>query len=81
MEAYMDYTVLTAVHPRRLARVQMDAKQEQDYYERAAASQALPEKMTFLVQRARHLARTLLTLTHSTQRNFGHGLTRPNASS
>ena len=34
----MDYNLLTAVHPRKSAPVKMDAKQEQEYYDRAAQS-------------------------------------------
>ena len=41
----MDYTLLTAVHPRTMAPMKMDARREQEYYDRAAESLALTEKV------------------------------------
>ncbi len=76
----MDPTLLTAVHPRTIALVMMDAQQEQAYYDRAAAPQALPEKVSAVVMRARRLARALLALTRSGRGNFGHGLREPKTS-
>jgi hypothetical protein len=75
MEAEMDHTLLTAVHPRTFALVKMDARREQEYYDRAAESQALLEKMTAMAKRIRRLANALPALTRSVRENFGHGLT------
>jgi hypothetical protein len=75
MEAEMDHTLLTAVHLRTMAPVKLDARQEQEYYDRAAESQALLEKVTAMVQRIRRLASALPALTHSVRGNFSHGLT------
>ncbi len=75
----MDYTLLTAVHPHRIAQVKMDAKKEQEYYERAAASQALPETVFAIINRTRQRVRAILTLAHTSHRNFGHGLIEPKA--
>jgi hypothetical protein len=74
MEAEMNHTLLTAVHPRTIAPVKMDARQEQEYYDRAAESQALLEKVTAMVKRIRRLARALPALTQSVRGNFGHSL-------
>ena len=71
----MDHTLLTAVHPRTVAPVKMDAKQEQEYYDRAAKSQALLEKVPALLNRTRLLALALLALIHTLRVNAGHGLT------
>jgi hypothetical protein len=75
MEAEMDHTLLTAVHPRTMAPVKMDARREQEYYDRAAASQAMPEKVIAIVKRIRRFARALPALAQSVRGNFGHGLT------
>jgi hypothetical protein len=75
MEAEMDHTLLTAVHSRKFAPVKMDARREQEYYDRAAESQALLEKMIAIVKRIRHLASALPALTQSVRGIFGHGLT------
>ncbi len=76
----MDHTLLTVVHPRTIARVKMNAKQEQEYYDRAEASQELPEKVSATMTRARRLVRALLTLMHATRGNPSHGLIGPKAS-
>jgi hypothetical protein len=75
MEAEMDHTLLTAVHPRRIAPVKMDARQEQEYYDRAAESQALLEKAFAMAKRIRRLAGALPALTRTVRANVGHGLT------
>jgi hypothetical protein len=75
MEAEMDHTSLTAVHPRTVAPMKMDARQEQEYYDRAAESHAQLEKVTAMVKRIRRLASALPALTQSVRGNFGHGLT------
>ncbi|MGB8819527.1 MAG: hypothetical protein WCC66_16560 [Rhizobiaceae bacterium] len=71
----MDHTLLTAVHPRTIAPLKMNAKQEQDYYDRGAVSLALPEKLFSIMNEIRRLAATLLALTHVTGKVLGHGLT------
>ncbi len=76
----MDHTMLTVVHPRTIAHIKMNAKQEQEYYDRAAASQALPERVSANMTRARRLVQALLALTHATRGNPGHGLIGPKAS-
>ncbi len=73
----MDYTLLTAVHPRTIEPVKMDARQEQDYYDRAAESQALMEKVFSIAKHARSLASRLLALTQSERGHFGHALRQP----
>jgi hypothetical protein len=75
MEAEMNHTLLTAVHPRTIAPVKMDARQEQEYYDRAAKSQALLEKVTAMVKRIRRLVSALPAMAQSMRGNFGHGLT------
>jgi hypothetical protein len=75
MEAEMDHTLLTAVHPRTVAPMKMDARQEQEYYDRAAESHALLEKVTAMVKRIRRSASALAVPTQSGRGNFGHGLT------
>jgi hypothetical protein len=75
MEAEMDHTLLTAVHPRKFAPVKMDARREQEYYDRAAESQALLEKVTAMVKRIRLFARAFPALAQSVRGNFGYGLT------
>jgi hypothetical protein len=75
MEAEMDHTLLTAVHPRKFAPVKMDARQEQEYYDRAAASQSLQENVFAIINRIRRLANALPALAQSVRGNFGHGLT------
>jgi hypothetical protein len=75
MEAKMNHTLLTAVHPRTVAPVKMDARQEQDYYDRAAESQARLEKVIAMVKRIRRVASALPALVQSMRGNFGHGLT------
>jgi hypothetical protein len=71
----MDYNLLTAVHPRTIAPVKMNARREQEYYDSAAESQALLEKMTAMVKRIRRLASALPALTQAARGNFSHGLT------
>ena len=71
----MDYALLTAVHPRKSAPVIMDAKQEQDYYDRAAQSLAPLEEANALITRARHLAGALIALIQTMRGSFGHGVT------
>lgn len=71
----MDYTLLTAVLTRTIAPVKMDSRQEQDYYARAAASQALPEKVFAIINRVRRSASALTALSQSVRRTFVHGLT------
>jgi hypothetical protein len=80
MEAEMDHTLLTAVHPRTIAPVKMDARREQEYYDRAAASQALPEKVFAIWNRTQQVARLFMTLTRSRYRIFGDELTEPRTS-
>jgi hypothetical protein len=75
MEAEMDHTLLTAIHPRTVAPAKMDARQEQEYYDRAAESLALLEKVSAMVKRIRGLADALAALTRSMRGDFGHGLT------
>jgi hypothetical protein len=75
MEAEMDYALLTAVHRRTIAPVKMDSRQEQEYYDRAAESQALLEKLTAIMKRIKRFASALLELIQSVRENFGHGLT------
>jgi hypothetical protein len=75
MEAEMDHTLLTAVHPRTIAPLKMNAKQEQEYYDRAAESQALLEKLIAMVTRIRNLASALPALTQTVRGNLGHSLT------
>jgi hypothetical protein len=75
MEAEMDHTLLTAVHPRTVAPVKMDTCQEQEYYNRAAESVALLEKLTAMVKHSRRLAGAFQALTQSLRGNLGHGLT------
>ncbi len=70
----MDYALLTAVHPRTSAPAKMDAKQEQEYYDRAAASQALPEKLVTIIKGVRHMAAALVDLTQATGKGPSHGL-------
>jgi hypothetical protein len=74
MEAEMDHTLLTAVHPRTIAPVKMDAREEQEYYDRSAESQALLEKLTAMVKDIRRLARAIPALTQSWRGNLGHSL-------
>ena len=71
----MDHTLLTAVHPRTMAPVKMDARREQEYYDRAAASQALLERVPALLNRIWRLASAFLALTQTMRGNIGHGLT------
>jgi hypothetical protein len=75
MEAQMDYTVLTAVHPRTIAPTKMNSREEQDYYARADASQALQEKVSSIIIRVWRLASALPTLSQSVLGKFSHGLT------
>jgi hypothetical protein len=75
MEAEMDHTLLTAVHPRKFAPVKMDARREQEYYDRAAESQALLQKVIAVIGRIRRFASALPALTQSVRGYFGHGLT------
>jgi hypothetical protein len=75
MEAEMDYTVLTVVHPRTIAPVKMDSRQEQDYYARATASQALQEIVSAIFNRVRRLVSALQALSQSMRGAFLHGLT------
>jgi hypothetical protein len=75
MEAEMNHTLLTAVHPRTVAPVKMDARREQEYYDRAADSLALFEKVIAMVKRIRRLASALPALVQSMRGNFGHVLT------
>ena len=70
----MDHTLLTAVHSRTVAPVKMDARQEQAYYDRAAESQALTEKVSAAVKRARRLVSAILALIQSERERFSHGL-------
>lgn len=70
----MDYTLLTVVHTLRVTPEKMDARQEQEYYDHAAAAQALPEKAFAVLSRAQNLARALLAVAHSMPRNFRHEL-------
>lgn len=53
----------------------MDARQEQEYYDRAAASQALLEKLTAIVKRIKRFASALPALIQAVRGNFSHGLT------
>jgi hypothetical protein len=76
----MDHTLLTAVHPRTMAPVKMDARREQEYYDRAADSQGLLEKVTAITESAHRLVSALLALTRSARRNFGYGLIEPETS-
>ena len=71
----MDYALLTAVHPRKSAPVKMDAKQEQEYYDRAAHSLEPLEEAQALMTRARRLGGALTSLIHTLRENFGHGMT------
>ncbi len=75
----MDYTLLTAVHPRTTKPTRMNAKQEQAYYECAAARQWLPEKLLAATNRVRRLAAVLFALAKATGRDAGHGMTARNA--
>jgi hypothetical protein len=75
MEAEMDHTLLTAVHPRKFAPAKMDARREQEYYESAAESQAQLQKVIAMAKRIRRLATALPALIQSARGNFGHGLT------
>jgi hypothetical protein len=75
MEAEMDHTSLTAVHPRTMTPLKMDARQEQEYYDRAAESFAPLEKMLAVISRIRRFAGTLPALTQSVRGNLSHGLT------
>jgi hypothetical protein len=74
MEADMDYTLLTAVHPLTTARAKLNARQEQEYYERAAERQALQERPLAILRQIRELADKLMSLTLSTGRGLGHGM-------
>ena len=56
----------------------MDARQEQDYYDRAAENHALLEKVFSIAKHARSLASRLLALTQSERGHFGHALREPN---
>jgi hypothetical protein len=80
MEAEMDHTSLTAVHPRTIAPIKMDARQEQAYYDRAAASHAPLEKASAAVNRIWRMAGALLALTRSSGGNFGQRLAEPRTS-
>ena len=71
----MNYNSLTAVHPRKMAPVQMNARQEQEYYDRAAQSLAPLEDAHALIARARRLAGTLIALIQSMRGNLCHGMT------
>jgi hypothetical protein len=75
MEAKMDHTLLTAVHPRIVTPVKMDARREQDYYDRAAESLALLEKVLAVISRIRRFASTLPALIQAARGHVGHGLT------
>jgi hypothetical protein len=75
MEAEMDHTSLTAVHPRTIAPVKMDVRQEQEYYDRSAESHALLEKLTAMVKRIRRVVSAFPALAHSLRGNLGHGFT------
>jgi hypothetical protein len=75
MEAEMDYALLTAVHPRTIAPVKMDSRQEQEYYDRAAESKALLEKLTAIATLIRRFASALPALAQAVRGSFGHGLT------
>ena len=75
----MDYTLLTAVHPLTSARAKLNARQEQEYYERAAARQVLQEKPLAILRQIRELAAKLMTLTVATGRGLGHGMTERKA--
>lgn len=76
----MDHTLLTAVHPRTIAPSKMDARQEQEYYDRAAVSQAALEKIAANGSRIRHLAGALLALILSAREGFAHQRTEPKTS-
>ena len=69
----MDYALLTAVHPRKSAPVKMDAKQEQEYYDRAAHSLEPLEEAHALITRARRLGGALAALIQTMRGNFGPG--------
>ena len=71
----MDYTLLTAVHTRVFAPVKMNARQEQEYYDRAAQSLAPLEEAHALITRARRLGGALAALIQAMRGNFGHGMT------
>ena len=71
----MDYNLLTAVHPRKTAPVKMNARQEQEYYDRAAQSHAPLEEAHALFTRARRLDSALISLIHALRENVGHGMT------
>ena len=71
----MDYNLLTAVHPRKAVPVKMDARQEQEYYDRAAQSLAPLEEAHALVTRARRYGGALIALIQTLRENFGHGMT------
>jgi hypothetical protein len=71
----MDHTSLTAVHPRTIAPVKLDARREQEYYVRAAESQALLEKVPALLNRTRRLCSACMALLQTMRVNFGHSLT------
>ena len=71
----MDYTLLTAVHTRVFAPVKMNARQEQEYYDRAAQSLAPLEEAHAFIARARRLGGALISLIHTLRENVGHGMT------
>ena len=75
----MDYTLLTAVHPRTPERTCMNAKQEQAYYEHAAARQALLETPLAATNRIWTLAAALMALALASGRSFGRGHAARNA--
>jgi hypothetical protein len=74
MEADMDYTLLTAAHPLTTARAKLNARQEQEYYERAEGHQGLQEKPFVIMGHIQGLAATLLVLTIATVKGLGHGM-------
>ena len=71
----MDYNLLTAVHPRKSAPVKMNAKQEQEYYDRAAQSLEPLEEARALFSSVRRLRGALTALIQTMRENFAHGMT------
>ena len=70
----MNYNLLTAVHPRKAAPVKMDARQEQEYYDRAAQSLEPLEEAHALITRVRRLRGALIALIQTMRENFAHGM-------
>ncbi len=71
----MDHVSLTSAHRLTRARARMNAKQEQAYYEQAAARQALLEGLFNAVSDMRQSTSAHFASLVAAGKSFGHGLT------